>query len=584
MNNAVKAIERNAALKQLNGKADLPGVFTDAVGRQQAAERNSVSGLARQLGITSDEYEAAKEEVEQQLFDSIELDENDFRAKKQEPEYTISDTVFDREEATETCKQDLNFFASIAAPHIFTFMFPPEFISIWKLLVDGAHERLVDPVLGRVKKFPQISLGIPRGHAKTTLVKFFVLYCILFTDKKFILVSSATASLAQNVTSDIADMLDEPNIKHLFGDWRLGIEKDTQELKKFGFRGRNIIIAAVGAGGSLRGLNIKNVRPDVIIFEDIQTRECADSQLQSELLERWMYGTAMKAKSPHGCLFLFVGNMYPTNYSILKKLKTNHTWIKFICGAILADNTALWEELRSLQELLDELDTDIAAGHPEIFFSEVLNDTEAGQNTRIDFSSFAPWPYEEDEIPQGRFILIDPSTGKGLDPDVIGYFEVFDEKPCFRELIQGFFSPGVLIKKALAMALSTNTRLIVCDATSYQFTLLYWFEQVCSSLGIEGLYFMPIYQTKTSKNSRIAAGLKSLESAEIILHDSVRPMVQNQIANWNPMKRENVDDILDVISNCKKVVVDYGYLASSENQLYLLEGQVSGVVENNSLF
>jgi len=35
-----------------------------------------------------------------------------------------------------------------------------------------------------------------------------------------------------------------------------------------------------------------------MIFEDIQTRECADSKVESDKLERWMIGTAMKAKSP----------------------------------------------------------------------------------------------------------------------------------------------------------------------------------------------------------------------------------------------------------------------------------------------
>ena len=121
-------------------------------------------------------------------------------------------------------------------------------------------------------------------------------------------------------------MLNEPNIKTIFGDWKLGCEKDTQDIKKFGFRGRNIILAGIGAGGSLRGLNLKNERPDVMVFEDVQTRECADSEVQSKALLQRMLGTAMKAKSPHGCIYVFLGNMYPTKWSILKKLKENPRW------------------------------------------------------------------------------------------------------------------------------------------------------------------------------------------------------------------------------------------------------------------
>ena len=65
----------------------------------------------------------------------------------------------------------------------------------------------------------------------------------------------------------------------------------------------------------------------------------------------------MKAKSPEGCMFLFVANMYPTKTSILRKLKSNPTWVKFIAGGILADGTSLWEDLQPIQQLLSEFET-----------------------------------------------------------------------------------------------------------------------------------------------------------------------------------------------------------------------------------
>jgi len=52
-------------------------------------------------------------------------------------------------------------------------------------------------------------------------------------------------------------MLEETNIKRLFGDWKLHVEIDRQELKKFTYRGRPLMLAAIGAGGSLRGLILK---------------------------------------------------------------------------------------------------------------------------------------------------------------------------------------------------------------------------------------------------------------------------------------------------------------------------------------
>jgi len=245
------------------------------------------------------------------------------------------------DEIQQLAKADLDFLGALVMPTVFTYCYPPVFKrGVWPWLVEFVNQ-------GRT--FPQLALGLPRGFAKSTLMKLFLIYCILFTSRKFLLVIAATAKLAEAIVSDVIDMLEEPNVKAVFGDWKLGVEKDTQALKKFGYRGRNITIAAAGAETSVRGLNIKNNRPDVMLFDDVQSRECADSQIQSEALENWMVGTAMKAKSPTGCMFLFVANMYPTKWSILRKLKHNYTWIKFIAGGINHKGESLWEELQPIE-------------------------------------------------------------------------------------------------------------------------------------------------------------------------------------------------------------------------------------------
>ena len=195
-----------------------------------------------------------------------------------------------------------------------------------------------------------------------------------------------------------------------------------------------------------------------MIFEDIQTREQADSQIQSENLEKWMVGTAMKAKSPHGCMFLFVANMYPTKWSILRRLKANPNWIKFIAGGILADGTSLWEDLQPIAQLEREFQNDLAAGRPEIFYSEVLNDENASSNNLIDLSLLPALPYTQEDkhalVPAGRFIIIDPSGNKqNSDATAIGYFEVHDAKPVLMEICNERLSPGDTIRKAIELGL-----------------------------------------------------------------------------------------------------------------------------------
>lgn len=496
-------------------------------------------------------------------------------SKHVEPEDVVFES-FDAEQSRHLAENDVNFLGGISMPTTFKYMFPKILLAVWTLLVQSVH---------MTRGFQQIGLGIPRSHGKTTLIKLFILYCILFTNRTFIFIICSTATHAENIIADVFDFLEEPNIKALFGDWKMGREKDTNELKKFGFRGRSIIVAGLGVGGSIRGLNLKQSRPDVMIFDDIQTKEASESKTVSEGIERWMYGTAMKSKSPHRCLTIFCGNMYPGPNSILKKIKLNPKWTSFTTGAVLADGTALWPELRPLEDLIDELDNDIQAGHPEIFFSEVLNDTEVGVNTTTDLALIRDWKWAPEDFPQGKCIIIDPSPNKtGGDDCAIGYIEVFDGYGGLRDVVEENLSPGNTIRRALLMAMRTGARLIVVEGTAYQSSLLYWFGEISTQMGLDGFYFVDIYPGNHSKNARIGTMLKSLTAGEIFVHPSVKSRVTNQIVNWQPLRRTNIDGILDVLTYIQPAIEMYGHMMLTEEQAAVNSSEEDKVQEFNSAF
>ena len=260
------------------------------------------------------------------------------------------------EELTNAMKSDLNMLAQVVMPEVYQFPFPPILLAVWSWLIEKDQPRT----------FPKLGLGLPRGFAKTTLMKLFVVWIILFSRKQFILVVSATAEHANNFLADVKDMLSHDNIRTIFGDWTAFAEKNTENYTKFTFRGRSIILKGVGTGGTARGLNVKHQRPDVIILEDAQTREDADSEKLSQELYRWILGTLGKAKSPFGAMMIFVANMYPTPFSILKWINKDPNWIKFIAAGLQSDGTSLWEDLQPAAQLIEEYKADRDAGHPEI--------------------------------------------------------------------------------------------------------------------------------------------------------------------------------------------------------------------------
>lgn len=457
------------------------------------------------------------------------------------------------QEIANACKTSLDFLASVVLTDLYEYGYPPILQGMWQMICNSALK-----VTGK----DRFALGIPRGFSKTILLKLWVLWLVLFSDRKFILIVCATEPHAQNFIADVVDMLDNRNIISVFGDWRSTLEKDTQGLLKFSFRGRDIIIGGIGAGGSPRGLNIKFVRPDVVIMDDIQKKEdAANTDLAKELMV-WLLGTLMKACHPRTCSFVFVANMYPYEGSLLRKLKHSTEWTTVITGAITVDCESIWPEHRSIEDLLEELRVDTEQGHPEVFFSEVMNDEEAGTVSGIDVSKLPDLPLHVDGLQaQGGFVIIDPSLGKKKSDNVaIGACLVFDSKPVLWEVKEGKFNPGQTIQEATLLAMKYNMQLICVEGVAYQESLVYWFNFIFKQLGVKGIEVGVISPAGMAKNARIRDALKDWLKGEIHVHRNERAKVIYQVTQWNPLKINNVDDLLDVMAYMRSVMVKYPQL------------------------
>lgn len=471
----------------------------------------------------------------------------------------------DRTEAFNRCKIDLNFLASLAISTIFTSFFPPVYIALWGLLVEKCG---IDNIF-------RLLLGLPRGHAKTTFIKLFVLFIILFTNRQFILIICASSPKAENFLADISDMLDEPNIIGVFGDWRAAIETDTKTLKKFSFMGRDIIIAATGQG-SIRGINIKHRRPDVIVMDDAQDKENAESPVESHKMLTWLQSTVMKLRDPVRCFFLYIGNKYkvaPDCVCVFDKLEKNPLWIHVVTGAILEDGQPLWPELHSLDSLMEEFENDFNMGTPEIFLAEIMNDTEINLNALIDLTKVPFNPFEEEGeqvLCQGRCVIIDVATNKiGADDTVLGLHGVYPDavstnntgvKVVLEMMEFGSLSPLATIQHALQMCFTHGANVIGVESTAYQSSLLFWFNHVCEELGIgQGLHFVEL-TPQGNKTKRILQYLKQLLRGEVYLALKCREPMFNEALSFKPAKTNNDDNKLDMASYWQQMIEKYQFL------------------------
>lgn len=506
----------------------------------------------------------------------------------------LQPTAVNSADAIKNAEADMNFLAMLCLFDVMQYMFPKEFVTMWQLLKSKVH---------LTRDFSKVALGIPRGFAKTTFAKLFIVYCVLFSNKKFVLVVAFAEEHAISIISDVIKMISGPNIRSLFGDWDTNVETNQKHLKIFKFRGKTMILKAVGAKGGIRGVNEEHNRPDFILLEDFQKKsESEDDDLSKKLYEE-LIGTIMKTKSPFGCLYLYVANMYPTTGSILKRLKDNPDWLTFIVGGILADGTSLWEELHPIDQLINEYLGDLKAGCPQVFLAEVLNDETAGIKAGIDITQLPKFPFDNDELPQGRAVVIDPSLDNATsDYNGIGLVGIYDGLATLEKVILGKFNPLDLIKKALLLAFESGTRLICVEAVAYQASLLFWFEKTCTDNGIEGFIFMPLKIGGGSKNAKILlalrkwAGTEQLKDREgkattkkepsLYVKEEVRPLIINEIIKFQPNKKNNQDTCLDLLTFCDRVVEQYRDLMYMpyEAEVQMAAGAAPRELEDNCTF
>lgn len=213
----------------------------------------------------------------------------------------------------------------------------PEFHKeIWDEILE-LLERISDPAMltGTLNKL----LGVPREHSKTTIIK---LACVLFlrySRLSFLAYISNTFGTALNAVKDIHAWFKSSQDQELYGPFVH--EKASEQSGEYLFtimtpysdRPKAIIMKAFGVVTQIRGTVIKNKRPDLMVFDDVESRETADSPQLQLKLDTWCMGTAMKSMAKLG-LVIFIGNMM-ADTTLLARLSKEPEWGAVVFGSII---------------------------------------------------------------------------------------------------------------------------------------------------------------------------------------------------------------------------------------------------------
>jgi len=437
----------------------------------------------------------------------------------------------------ERCATDLDMFAALMLTGIPLVKYPPYYHNLWQLFTTLKMDE---------SKVFRFALGLPRGHAKTAFIKLLICWLVLYGRAHFILMVCSTEPHSYNMMDDVDYMLSGYNVLKVWGNWKSGLVRDTKGLKRGKFNGREVVLAALGAGTSVRGLNILNTRPDVIIMDDIQTKECAKSEVENKALLEWLTGTLLKCRDMQRALLIFIGNMYNED-CVLNQLKLHKQWQSFVIGAILADWTTLWPEMFTVKQLIDEYKHDNSLGLGDVWYSEVMNIPVGGKLSLLPEGKLPDTPIMEGEEAIGSFITIDPSGYRAdSDDTVIALHHIYAPMHYrVEKIIAKVMNPGVCISNALSMAEEGKVSHVFVETVAYQQSLKWHIEEALRVGNTVGVTVVEVKPHRRNKTSRIRAWIKAVLEGHYSIAPKVRNMVMFQALAFKVERKDNTDDILD---------------------------------------
>lgn len=215
------------------------------------------------------------------------------------------------------------------------------------------HEGMFGLLSGMTKnRKAKLAIAAPRGHAKSTIVSLvYVLWCVLYLKERLVLIASNTQEQAVTLLKDIKNQLkSNPLIVSDFPEICRGKMPKPWRDRKIQLP-NGAMIRVYGAGQNPRGVKNDKDRPGLIIADDLENEEQAQSEEQRDKLRSWFYKTLLNTRHPDTNVVV-IGTILHQD-SLLANLvdpNRNSGWNgkKYKAVEKFSDNPQLWERWSSI--------------------------------------------------------------------------------------------------------------------------------------------------------------------------------------------------------------------------------------------
>jgi hypothetical protein len=395
-----------------------------------------------------------------------------------------------------------------------------------------------------------IAVEVFRDGAKTTLVRVFLSQRIAYGISRTILVVSASQGHSILTLRWIKRQLEHNRLWRETFRLRKGSKwtDDHVELHHEAFD-TPITILALGITGQLRGFNIDDHRPDLIICDDTSTDEAAFSADQRGKQTNLVFGALLNSLAPASeapDAKAIILDTPKSKFDLIESCEKDADWKFFRYGIFGPDGESRWPDRYPTADLLKQKENAIKVGRLPIWMREKECKVISEELAAFKLENLQYW----ETLPERctYLIAIDPASSeeKTADDNVVAVL-AFNKDDVYLVDYKAAIGQDPEMVAATVFEFCRRWRPIgiAVESIAYQRVLAWYLEKKMR----EQRVYLPIYkvQDRRRKSDRIIQALGETSGYQRLHCRSTHTKFIEQFTEYSPLEDMH-DDVVDAVA------------------------------------
>lgn len=412
------------------------------------------------------------------------------------------------------------------------------------------HDEIGKVLMATSPEYRNVAIEVFRDGAKTTLLRTYASQRIAYGISRTILIVSA--SQAHSIYS--VRWLKKQVERNTAWAETFGLSKGSKWTDEFieiqhDKIDSTITVIALGITGQVRGINLDDYRPDLIICDDTSTDEASSSAEQRNKQTNLVFGALLNSLAPVSecpSAKAVILDTPKTKFDLIESCEKDGDWKFFRFGILDDKDESRWPERYPTEEILRKKASETRAGRLHIWMREKECRLISLETSSFNETNLKYWT----TVPKRAFyfIAIDPASSENPDADdnciMVVAFAGRDVYVVDYEAATGQ-DPEMVGMSVLRFARLYNISGIIVETVSYQRILAWYLERFLREKRI----YIPIhkYDDRRKKTDRILQALGETSAMSRLYCLETQAKFVSQYIEFSPLANMH-DDVIDALA------------------------------------